>query len=233
MGKQSSRFLIAGFALSVALHLVLAPFAHPDRTAALGDIQDPLVIDRAPPPPPKPTPTPAPRPTPHPVQTAAASHVQPAIYTLRATARGGTAPAEPPNRYAAGGRPDGVPGGIASAAPVVAATAEPPPSASPAPVPTATLLTCARPNVPAETTHAAQPDMPALAQQQGISGDVAVIVSLDAQSRVVAARVQSSPSTLLNAAALAAARGSVFRTEVRDCTPVAADYVFTVEFASD
>lgn len=230
MGKQSNRFLIAGFAFSVALHVVLGPFAHLDRTRAVAEEEVPsLAIDRAPPSPPPSKPTPAP----HPAPTAAASHVHPSIHTLSATARGGTAPAEPPNRYATGGRPDDAPGGIASAAPVIAVTAAPPPSASPAPVPTATLLTCARPNVPAETMRAAQPDMPALAQQQGISGDVAVVVSLDAQSRIVAARVQSSPSVLLDAAALGAARGSVFRTEVRDCRPVAADYVFTVEFTSD
>ena len=71
-----------------------------------------------------------------------------------------------------------------------------------------------------------------MAQQQGISGTVNVIVSLDVQSRVVATRVQNSPSAVLNPAALAAARGSQFRTEVKNCEPVAADYVFSVDFTS-
>ena len=75
--------------------------------------------------------------------------------------------------------------------------------------------------------------MPALAQQAGITGTVAVVVSLDAQGRVVATRIASSPSALLNAAALAAVRDSQFRAEVRDCTPIAADYLFTVDFETD
>jgi TonB family protein len=76
------------------------------------------------------------------------------------------------------------------------------------------------------------PETPALAQAQGISGDVTVIVSLDAASRVVNVRVASSPSDLLDAAALRAARESSFRTEIRDCRPVAADYAFIVEFSA-
>lgn len=91
---------------------------------------------------------------------------------------------------------------------------------------------CARPNVDAETLHAVEPDTPPTARQQGISGTVQVIVSLDEQSRVTAARIQSSPSAILNDAALAAARASVFRTQVRNCKPIAADFVFSVEFNS-
>lgn len=91
---------------------------------------------------------------------------------------------------------------------------------------------CARPNVPATTVYAAFPDAPALAIQQGISGVVQIIVSLDAQNRVVGTRVQSSPSSILNNAALTAARQSKFQTEIRDCQPIAADYVFTVDFVN-
>ncbi len=75
--------------------------------------------------------------------------------------------------------------------------------------------------------------MPALAQQQGIVGTVEVIVSLDAASRVVATRVRSSASGVLNAAAVAAARASQFRTEVRGCAPIPADYVFRVDFSGE
>jgi TonB family protein len=75
--------------------------------------------------------------------------------------------------------------------------------------------------------------MPALAQQQGIAGTVEVIVSLDAASQVVATRVRSSSSSVLNAAAVAAARASHFRTEMRDCAPIAADYVFRVDFSGE
>ena len=109
-----------------------------------------------------------------------------------------------------------------------------PPATTPVvtPKPSPTPLTCARPTVAAMTLRAMEPDTPALAQQQGISGIVHVVVSLDAESRVVGTRIQSSPSAVLNDAALAAARGSQFRTEVKNCEPVAADYVFSVDFTS-
>jgi TonB family protein len=71
-----------------------------------------------------------------------------------------------------------------------------------------------------------------MAAQQGISGTVAVIVALDENSHIVGTSIQSSPSALLNQAALSAARQSTFQTEVRDCKPIAARYIFSVEFSS-
>jgi hypothetical protein len=92
-----------------------------------------------------------------------------------------------------------------------------PVAATPTPRPAPTPLSCARPDLSATTLRAAEPETPSLAQAQGVS---------------VATHVQNSPSPLLDAAALAAARGSVFRTEVRNCEPVAADYLFSVEFSN-
>ncbi|HWT07313.1 MAG TPA: energy transducer TonB, partial [Xanthomonadales bacterium] len=107
-----------------------------------------------------------------------------------------------------------------------------PPAATPTatPKPTPTPLSCARPNVAATTLRTVSPDTPPLAQQQGIAGVVQVVVSLDAQSRIVGTRIQNSPSAVLNQAALAAARGSQFRTEVKNCEPISADYIFSVDF---
>jgi TonB family protein len=142
-----------------------------------------------------------------------------------ATHHGGTA--EHPNAFATDS-PDGSPGEATTAVePGPAVTVAP---ATPTPLPTPSPLACGRPDVAPATLRAAEPEMPALAQQQGISGTVEVIVSLDAASRVVATRVRSSPSGVLNAAAVAAARASLFRTEVRDCAPIPADYVFRVDF---
>jgi hypothetical protein len=62
------------------------------------------------------------------------------------------------------------------------------------------------------------------------SGTVQVAVSLDTSSRVVGARILSSPAPELNLAALAEARRTKFRTEIVDCKPIAADYVFSVSF---
>ena len=91
---------------------------------------------------------------------------------------------------------------------------------------------CARPNVPASVVRPVAPDMPAMAQQQGITGTVQVVVSLDPGSRVVGTRIQSSPSAILNAAALSAARQSLFQTEIRNCVPIASDFVLNVSFGS-
>ena len=91
---------------------------------------------------------------------------------------------------------------------------------------------CARPNVAATTLRPVEPDTPALAQRQGIQGTVQVIVALNAQSEVVGTRIQTSPSAVLNDAALAAARASTFQTEIRDCKPIAAEFIFSVDFTS-
>ncbi len=101
---------------------------------------------------------------------------------------------------------------------------------APGPMPAATA--CARPNSAATTIRAAMPDTPPIAQQQGIVGIVQVVVTLDADSNVVGARIQTSPSAVLNEAAIAAARASTFRTEVRDCVPRGGQFIFTVEFES-
>jgi TonB family protein len=92
--------------------------------------------------------------------------------------------------------------------------------------------TCAIPNLKASTLSAAVPDTPPAAAQQGIGGTVQVRVSLDASSHVAAASIISSPSVLLNAAALVAARQSRFQTEVQNCVPIAKDFVFTVTFVN-
>ncbi|MEA2785879.1 MAG: Gram-negative bacterial TonB protein C-terminal [Candidatus Eremiobacteraeota bacterium] len=99
------------------------------------------------------------------------------------------------------------------------------------PRPTPTTPACAQPNVPARTIRAVEPDTPALAAQQGIHGVVQVVVSIDADSHVVGARIMSSPSAVLNQAAITAARQSTFQAQIRGCQPIAADYIFSVDFA--
>ena len=81
------------------------------------------------------------------------------------------------------------------------------------------------------TVHAVSPQIPPQAVQQGIEGLVQVVVSLDADSHVTAARIQRSPSAILNHVSIEAARSSIYQTAIRNCVPVAADYIFSVEFA--
>jgi TonB family protein len=85
-------------------------------------------------------------------------------------------------------------------------------------------------NEEATTLNSVAPDTPPEAQQQGITGVVNVVMTLDEHSHVTSASIQSSPSTLLNDAALTAARESTFRTEIRNGKPISATYVFAVEF---
>jgi TonB family protein len=92
---------------------------------------------------------------------------------------------------------------------------------------------CAHPNVRPATLSEAQPHFPELARKVGVSGDVTVDVTLDELSHVTSVAVENSPSKVLNAAALEAARNSVFQTEIRDCRPIAGTYRFIVVFDPD
>ena len=232
------KYLAYGFAISIAVHLIVLPFVHPQATVAEEERIHPVRVDHMPTPPPTPPPTPTPKPTVPPTPPprehppTPAPHQQVRIRPPQAVARSG-GPTEHGNRHDTGDVHGSVtqPETPAPAAADVSATPAPP-AATPTPKPTPTPLTCARPSVAATTLRALEPDTPALAQQQGVSGVVQVVVSLDAQSRVVGTRIQSSPSAVLNQAALAAARGSQFRTEVKNCEPVAADYIFSVDFTS-
>jgi uncharacterized protein YggE len=98
--------------------------------------------------------------------------------------------------------------------------------------PTPPPVACARPNVAASVIHAAPAVASPLADQQGIHGVVQVVVTLDADSRIVGAAIRSSPSAELNRAAIAAARQSTYQTEIRDCRPIAASYIVPFEFVN-
>lgn len=229
-------FLAYGIGISIALHALVLPFLHAEKTLAEEPRPDHMVVDHIPTPPPSPPPTPRPtaQPTPPPVEK---PHTPPSqaprlrVVAPHAVSHGG-GPSEPANTHVEGD-PNGKPADAGIAPPPGGDTAaSPAATTAPTPHPTPTPLSCARPEVPAATVRAVEPDTPSLALQQGISGTVNVVVSLDAQSRIVATRVASSPSALLNGAALAAARGSQFRTGIHNCEPVAADYIFSVEFTA-
>jgi len=104
-------------------------------------------------------------------------------------------------------------------------TAAPQPASTPAAAPP-----CDQPHVPARMVDAASPDIPAMARQQNIFGDVVLIVSLDANSHVTEVRIRSSPSVVLNQAALSAARRSTYQTEVYRCMPVASQLLVVESF---
>jgi protein TonB len=240
--ERAKNFLLYGFALSVILHLILGPFLKFERTKVEEDQPQKVTVVRVPTPPPTPPPTPTPKPTlpptpppkqtPPPQQTPAPQQPKIKINTQKTESKSNTGPSESTNKYTTGNT-QGIPQGEGTAAPSTAppATAAPA-TAAPTPRPTPTPASCARPNVAATTLRAIEPDTPPMAQQQGIQGVVQVVVSLDATSHVTGTRIQSSPSAVLNQAALSAARQSTFQTEIRDCKPIAADYIFSVDFQS-
>ncbi|HEV2641910.1 MAG TPA: energy transducer TonB [Candidatus Elarobacter sp.] len=232
-------YLAYGFAISIAVHLIVLPFVRPQASVAEPEPVPTFHVDHIPTPPPTPPPTPTPRPTQPPTQPPHATppphaeqHPPVLIRTQHQDTHPHTGAGEPPNTHTHGDpnaapAPPGTPGPAATDAPAAPLAAP-----SPTPHPTPTPLSCARPNVAPATLRAAAPDTPSMAQQQGVTGVVHVVVSLDTQNRIVGTRVQSSPSALLNQAALSAARDSQFRTEIRNCEPIAADYIFSVDFTS-
>lgn len=91
---------------------------------------------------------------------------------------------------------------------------------------------CDVPFVPARVLTARSPVMPPLAVESRVSGVVTVLVALEADGSVAGATILSSPSTLVNDSALAAARGSTFAPETFRCRPSTGDYTFLVEFTA-
>jgi outer membrane biosynthesis protein TonB len=240
---RAKNFLLYGFAISIALHLIGGPFLKFQNTQTSEEAPQKVTVVRVPTPPPTPPPTPTPHPTlpptpppkqtPPPQQTPAPQQPKLKINTLKTESKSNSGPSENANTHTQGNT-QGIPQGQGTAAPSTATPATPAPATPPPPTPkpTPTPQSCARPNVAATTIHPVEPDTPPMAQQQGISGAVQVVVSLNADSKVVGTRIQTSPSVILNSAALSAARQSTFQTEIRDCKPIAADYIFTVDFTS-
>jgi periplasmic protein TonB len=236
--ERAKNFLLYGFLISIALHLIAGPFVKFENTHVQEDQPQKVTVMKVPTPPPTPPPTPTPKPTvpptpppkmtPPPKQTPAPQQPKIKINTQKTEAKSNTGPSETANKYTQGNT-QGIPQGQGTAAPSTAPPATPAP-VTPSPVPTPKPLACAHPNVQPGTDFANPPDMPAIAQQQGITGDVTVDVALDENSKVTSVVVESSPSKVLNANALAAARTSKFHTEIKDCKPVAATYRFIVTF---
>jgi TonB family protein len=89
---------------------------------------------------------------------------------------------------------------------------------------------CERPYRPASIERAMPAAIPAIAQQQGISGRVIVLVGVDETGRVVSAQVYQSPSALLYTPSIFAARKSQFRPAILRCAPVSSTIAFAVDY---
>jgi len=80
-------------------------------------------------------------------------------------------------------------------------------------------LTCEHPFVEGGADHSVAIDTPPMARQQGIGGIVVVSVLVDEAGRPKDARIVSSPSSILNQAALAAARSMTYTPAIYRCAP--------------
>jgi hypothetical protein len=101
--------------------------------------------------------------------------------------------------------------------------------AEPTPIPTAS---CTQSERAPRTLEVAEPETPLAAQETGVTGEVRILITLDASSNLLATKVQFSANPVLNASALRAARGSRFQTAIHNCIPVAASYIFIVSYQS-
>ena len=80
-------------------------------------------------------------------------------------------------------------------------------------------MTCEHPFVEGGADHSVALDAPPMARQQGIGGIVVVSVLVDEAGRPKDARIVSSPSSILNSAALAAARAMTYSPAIYRCVP--------------
>jgi|GEM_PF-2668600 len=86
------------------------------------------------------------------------------------------------------------------------------------PIPDAPM-NCERPFVEGSADHSVAVAAPMMAQQQGISGIVTVSVMVDEHGKPSDPRIVSSPSSILNAAALAAAKSMTYTQAIYRCAP--------------
>jgi len=92
--------------------------------------------------------------------------------------------------------------------------------------------TCPQPYVATSVRSVATPESPAMALQQGVVGSVRVGVSLDERGAYTSGEIISSPSAMLNQAALAAAKRSTYTPAVFRCQPSPSGYEVTIEFTA-
>ena len=211
--RRSRRLLIAAFALSLLIHLIVAsgvrwPFGRTRDETEIVHVEHLRVtrIAHVPTPPPHTPPpqTPPPTATPRP-----APRARPAAHRPLS--------------------PSGIAGATGKAGAV--ATPVPKPEVTPAP---ASTIACANNDLP--PTLAASPpppDISAQARADGVSGTARIRVTLDANGTVQnAAVVDSSGSGSLDLVAMSMARAAQYTPAQHDCKAIASDYTFSVKFVS-
>jgi protein TonB len=217
MKRRSNRFLTWALAISLAAHAILIYWAQ-DLSRSQADPEQPVQhfrIDRPKRVPPPPTVIVTPKPVVPATPQQTTRHQPPA--PPRVSSGDKTSSGNRPGPIVG---PDSGPSGVGPTGPV-----EP---SAPTEAPTAS---CAAPDVPAHVVDTATAETPEVAQEQGLTGTTQVEVSIDPDGAITATSIyRSSGSQALDTAALAAARQSTYKADVRNCEAVAGSYLFTVVF---
>ena len=130
--ERAKYFLLYGFAISIALHLILGPFLKFERTQTQEDVPQKVTVVRVPTPPPTPKPTPTPQPTVPPTpppkttpppNTPAPEQPKIKINTIKTTSKTNSGPTEDVNKYQTGNT-QGIPQGQGTSAPSTAPPAQ-------------------------------------------------------------------------------------------------------------
>lgn len=216
--SRARNILIAAFAISLLLHLLLAgyirwPFNQPGSENEIVKVRR-ITVARIPPRTPSPPQTPPPTPAPTPRTTPAA---KPSIIPPAVTTRGSRGPR------------------VAHAiAPVPGVTPAPIASAPPTPIATSAVQACMQHDIsPAVTATAAPLDIPPEARASKVTGTAAVQVQIDPNGNVTNATVsQSSGSAGLDQVAIEMAKGATYAPALVKCKPVASTYTYTVKFVA-
>lgn len=234
-GERVRSYLLWGFAISLLLHLVFAPFVKYNQHGASDQQVEKVSVTKKikvkvptpPPPSPTPPPTPPPKSTPPPqkVQTQPKQALKLNVPVTHSNSGGpGQAKYVPPKNGSQNGAPNGT---AVSAPPGPPATAGPP--ASP---PTPPPAKCATPYQEATVVNPVSPEYPESAKAMGLGAvTVLVRVTVGASGALQAASIdQSSQNSAIDRAALVAARQSTYQPKIVNCTKVADDYIFRATF---
>ncbi|HTX59752.1 MAG TPA: TonB family protein [Verrucomicrobiae bacterium] len=201
--RSGRRLLIAAFALSLLIHLILAINLHPRREAEPAGVEQVqiehrslTIVARTPPPPPKLRHTPSPR------------------------ASGPVTKPKPKAELAAGGGAS-------------RATAPPTPEPTPAPTAAAVAACMNGDIAPAVIESPPPPDIPVDARAEGTSGTTVVKVQLDAGAAVTGTTVlQSSGNPALDILAVAMSREARYSPALHACKPTPGTYEYSVKFVA-
>jgi len=218
---------IAFILVSVLIHGVVGTWAEsmlPHFKAEATPPPQKVIVQTLIKPPPKPTPTPRPTPTPTPPpplkNTPPPVALKLHVLQTKSNDTSGTGPVENAYTPPPVGNENGAPTAVPTVAPTEAPTEAPTPSG------------------PIEATDASflpggkvEPEYPDMARDQNIQGDVTIRITIDATGAVIDAEVSSSSgSSLLDDAALKAAKASKFRPYLVNGVPQKQDYLIVYTF---